>query len=193
MPSTMIQACGWAAVVGGVMWAAKGLAILVTGDQPPLLLDLPLALFPLGLLGLHGRLHGRDGRLRTAGGAVSLVALAAGAVAATTFIVDEDADGLLPGLAIAGSALATVAGLVLLGLVARRTTVFPPPGHRLALLMGIATPVLLTVVGGILAAINERLLELPLVLLAVAWIRLGWLIAAVPSPVSAPTPASRRA
>lgn len=193
MLPTMIRSSGWAAAVGGAMWAAKGVAILVTGDQPPLLFELPLLLFPIGLLGLHARLGGQGGRLRAAGGAVSLVAFVAGAVAATMFVVDSDAEGLVPGLAIACSALGTVAGLVLLGLAARRTALFPPPWHRLPLLMGIATPALLSVVGGILAAFSERLLELPLVLVAAAWVKLGLLIAEARAPVSTPTPASPEA
>ena len=179
MSSSMIRWCGWAAVVGGAMWAAKGLAILATGEQPPLLFEIPLVLFPVGLLGLHARMRGHTGRLRAAGGVVSVIALVAGAAAVVILSVDPDAEGVVPGVAIAGSALATVAGLVLLGLVARRAEIFRPPWHRLPLLLGIATPLLFTVVGGVLAAINERLLEVPLVLAAAAWVRLGTLIAAV--------------
>ncbi|HEX7276878.1 MAG TPA: hypothetical protein VF244_05840 [Acidimicrobiales bacterium] len=188
-----IRRCGWAAVAGGAMWAAKGAAILATGDQPPVLFELPLLLFPLGLLGLHARLEGHDGRLRSVGRGVSLVALVAGAVAAGVFVVDPDASGAVPGIAIAGSALGTVVGLILLGLVARRAQIFPPPWHRLPFVMGVATPVLLSVVGGMLSEINERLLEVPLVLVAAAWIRLGLLIADLAPAVNGPKPPSRRA
>lgn len=179
MSSSMIRWCGWAAAVGGAMWAAKGLAILVTGSQPPLLFEVPLLLFPVGLLGLHARLRGQTGRLLAAGGVVSAIALVAGAAAVVMLTIDPDADGVVPGVAIAGSALGTVAGLVLLGLVARRAEIFRPPWHRLPLLIGLSIPILLTVVGGALAAIDERLLEVPLVLVAAAWVRLGVLIAAV--------------
>jgi len=137
------------------MWAAKGLAILATGEQPPLLFEIPLVLFPVGLLGLHGRLRGHTGRLRAAGGVVSVIALVACAAAVVILTIDPDADGVVSGVAIAGSALGTVAGLVLLGVVTRRAEIFRPPWHRLPLLLGIATPVLFTVVGGVLAAINE--------------------------------------
>lgn len=177
MSSKTIRWCGWAAAVGGTMWMAKGTAILVTGAQPPLLFELALFLFPVGLLGLYARLRGHPRRLRSAGGAVSLVALVAGAVAAGVFAVNPDAAGVVPGVAIAGSALGTVVGLVLLGLVTRRTDVFPPPWSRLPLLLGVATPVLLMVVGGMLSEIDERLLEVPLVLVAIAWVKLGLLIA----------------
>jgi hypothetical protein len=78
---------------------------------------------------------------------------------------------------IATAALATVAGLVMLGRTARRTNAFPPPWHNLPLAMGVATPFLMTVVGGVLEAINERLLEVPLVVLAAGWIGLGTAIA----------------
>lgn len=177
MSSRTIRWYGWAAAVGGAMWMAKGTAILVTGAQPPLLFELALLLFPVGLLGLYARLGGHHGRLRSAGGAASLVALVAGAIAASVFAVDPDATGVVPGLAIAGSALGSVVGLVLLGLVARQTNAFPTPWTRLPLQLGLATPVLLTVVGGMLSEINERLLEVPLVLVAIAWVKLGLLIA----------------
>ena len=193
MSSAMIRWSGWAAVVGGAMWAAKGIAILVTGDQPPLLFELPLLLFPLGLLGLHARLDGHDGRLRSAGRVVAVVALVAGAVAAGVFVFDPDASGVVPGIAIAGSALGTIVGLVLLGVVARRAGIFPPPWHRLPFVMGLATPVLLSVVGGMLSEIDERLLEVPLVLVAAAWIRLGLLIVDPSPAVSTPRPATRGA
>jgi len=179
MSSSMIRWCGWAAVVGGAMWAAKGLAILATGEQPPLLFEIPLVLFPVGLLGLHARMRGHTGRLRAAGGVVSVIALVAAAAAVVILSVDPEADGVVLGVAISCSALGTVAGLVLLGVVARRAEIFRPPWHRLPLLLGIATPVLFTVVGGVVAAINERLLEVPLVLVAAAWVRLGTLIAAI--------------
>ena len=177
MSSRTIRWCGWAAAAGGAMWMAKGTAILITGAQPPLLFELALLLFPVGLLGLYARLGGHHGRLRSAGGAVSLVALVAGAIYAGVSAVDPDATGVVPGVAIAGSALGTVVGLVLLGLVTRQTNAFPPPWTRLPLRLGLATPVLLSVVGGMLSEINERLLEVPLVLVAIAWVKLGLLIA----------------
>lgn len=72
-------------------------------------------------------------------------------------------------------AFAGVAGVA--GALARRTDVFPPPWQRLPLVLGVATPVLLMVVGGMLSEIDERLLEVPLVLVAIAWVKLGLLIA----------------
>jgi hypothetical protein len=197
MTSPWIRWSGLAALLGGAMWAVKGLWVLVTGDQPPLLFELPLVLFPFGLLGLHARLGGEGGRRADAGRGVAAFALAAGTVAVVTGIVDPDLDGVVPGVAIAGSALGTVAGLLLLGGAARRSDRFPPRWRSLPLSMGIATPVLLTVVGGALAAVDERLLEVPLIVLAAAWIGLGALIAGPirpPGPsVSRPTHRSRSA
>lgn len=193
MSPTMTRWCGWAAVAGGAMWAVKGVAILVTGDQPPLLFEAPLALLPLGLLGLHARLVGHGGRLPAAGRVVAVVALVAGMAALGMFAVDQDADGVGAGVAIAGSTLGTVVGLVLLGVAVRRTGLFPPPWHRLPLTLGIATPLLLSVVGGILASVDERLLEVPLIVVAAAWVRLGLLIADASSTVSRPTPVRRSA
>ncbi len=184
-PSTA-RWCGWAGALGGALWAAKGLAVLLTGEQPSLLFELALPLFPIGLLGLHACVSGQGGRLVAGGRVVALVALAAGVFAVGVSTIDPDAEGVVPGVAIALSVLGTVVGLVLLGLAARRTGVFPPPWPRLPLVLGIGTPVLVMVVGGMLSEISERLLEVPIVLVAAAWVKLGLLI-------SAPTPASRPA
>ena len=113
---------------------------------------------------------------------VVYAALAAALLVLPVGLLLSDPPEVVLGVPIATAALATVAGLVLLGRTARRTNAFPPPLHNLPLAMGVATPLLMTVVGGVLEAINERLLEVPLVVLAVGWIGLG---AAISSQSSA--------
>lgn len=77
--------------------------------------------------------------------------------------------------AIFGSFLATLSGLVLLGIATRRTNALPGRWRLLPLMMGICIFPLMAV-GGALESINERLLELPLILIALAWIWLGCLM-----------------
>ena len=172
-----IRWCGWAAMLGGAMWAAKGLAILITGDQPPLLFEVPLLLFPIGLIGLYHCLLQSGAQPGRASKIVVYVACAAALLVLPVGLLLSDPPEVVLGVPIATAALATVAGLVLLGRTARRTKAFPPPWHNLPLTMGVATPLLMTVVGGVLEAINERLLEVPLVVLAAGWIGLGAAIA----------------
>ena len=160
------------------MWAAKGLAILLTGNQPPLLFELPLLLFPIGLLGLHRRLPGQQERWGTFGGAFAWFALvAAAATGITRGVGRDDAPDLVVSAGIALTALATVVGLVLLGMAAKRAHLCPGRWRSLPLLLGICIVPGLTVVGGALATPHERLLEVPLVAIAVGWILLGGAVA----------------
>lgn len=172
------------------MWAAKGLAILVSGHQPPLLFEMPLVLFPIGLLGLRRRLGGHGERWESAGAVAAWSALGAAVATGMTVTVGRGkATDVLVSSGIAVTALATVVGLVLLGVAARRARVFPGRWRSLAVLLGLCTVPALTVVGGALQAVHERLLELPLVAVAVGWILLGAAIALLP----ARTPATRSA
>ena len=171
-----IVALGWAAIAGGAMWSVKALAVLATGEQPSMLFELPLLLFPLGLLGLSARLDGAGGRAGRIGAVLATGALASGVVAVVIFLADPDADGLAPGLAISGSALGTVAALVVLGVASRRAHLFGERFRSVPLWLGIATPPLVMFIGGLLAAIHERLLEVPLVIVALGWMWLGVLI-----------------
>lgn len=157
------------------MWAAKALAILVTGDQPPLLFQLPLVLFPLGLIGLHSLLGPGGGRKAMFGGRAAYAALVFSVATGVAAGVAPDA---VVGVGIAAATLATVLGLIFLGLAARDAQHLPPPLRWLPLALGVATPLAVTVVGGLLEAIHERLLEVPLLALALGWVVLGTLVAA---------------
>ncbi len=60
--SALIRLGGLAATVGGLLWVVKGGAILLTGQQPPVVFEAALPLFAVGLVGLHARLTGAEGR-----------------------------------------------------------------------------------------------------------------------------------
>lgn len=165
-----------AAVVGGAMWFVKGGVILAVGDQPPLLFEGAALLFPLALIGLHDRLGSEGGKRARTGGVLARLA-AAGALAAAAYgvLVPEPSDVVL-GLFVAVTGLSTFIGLLLLGLAARSVGALPSRWRNLPAGMGIAAIPAVTVVGGVLEAIHERLLELPIVAFGVAWVVLGCLL-----------------
>jgi hypothetical protein len=157
---------GLAAVAGGVLWGVKSLAILLTGDQPPLVFELAPPLFGLAVATLaFDRRNGRRARWALALGCVAVVA---GSAAVLSDLVGE-----LWGPAIALAMIAVLVGLILLGMAPKRTPVGSVGWVALAIGLG-TVPALL--VGGALSLIDERLLEVPLVLLAGLWIWLGGLM-----------------
>jgi hypothetical protein len=167
--STLIRIGRLAAMVGGLMWIVKGGSILITGQQPPVVFEAALPLFAVGLLGLHARLEGRGGPLGKAG---VLVAYAALAAAVLVVLVAP----LAPLYAVAG--FGPFLSLVLLGSATLQARIFPPPWSALPLAMGLGGP-LLILAGGGLALMNERLLEIPIVLVGLAWMLLGYSVLVV--------------
>jgi hypothetical protein len=140
-------------VVGGVAWVVKGGAILLGLDQPPVLLDLGVACFPVTLTCLAILARRRPSLV------LGVLAMASGLVALVAEIAGDELDP-----AILVSSLALVAGLFLLG----GTTL----EQRRARALGVATvPALL--VGGLLGVWGERLYEVPVVALGLAWLLLG--------------------
>jgi len=165
-----------AAVVGGAMWIVKGGVILAVGDQPPLMFEAAALLFPLALIGLHDRLGGEGGRRGRTGGVLARLAGASGlATASYGVLVPEPSDVVL-GLLVAVTGLSTFIGLLLLGLAARSVGALPSRWRNLPAAMGIAAIPAMTVIGGVLEAIHERLLELPIVAFGIAWVVLGFLL-----------------
>jgi hypothetical protein len=169
--SGIVQWGGLAAITGGVLWVVKGVGILLTGEQLPLVFEAAMLLFALGLLGLHARLGGRASSLEKVGALVAYVSV----VSAVVAIVAP----LTPFIAVAG--FGPLLGLVLLGIATLQTRIFPPPWSILPLVMGLGTPILILAGGGLLATINERLLEIPIVLVGLAWMLLGYSVLVVKS------------
>lgn len=161
---------GIAAVAGGLAWIVKGGMILAVGVQPPLLFELAPGLFAFGLLAVSLRLESR-GMMRQAGAVLAAFALVAGAVG---LVAPADDGDFSPALLV--SSLALIAGLTLLGVAARRESLFGPgAASSLPLYLGLGT-IPAVMVGGGLEAIHERLLEIPVVLLGALWVSLGILI-----------------
>ena len=127
-----------------------------------------MPLFAIGLLGLHARLDGRGGLLEKAGVLVAYAALAAAAIVLVA--------PLAPFYAVAG--FGPFLGLVLLGSATLQARIFPPPWSALPLALGSGGPFLILAGGG-LALMSERLLEIPIVLVGLAWMLLGYSVLAV--------------
>jgi len=124
-----------------------------------LLFEAAPALFgvAVGALALGG--NPRDRRRQAA-----LLRASPATVAGLVTLVSEIVESV-PGPAIAAATLALIAALVLIGVASRTGPETVRGPGRVALVIGLSTlPALL--VGGLLAAANERLLELPLLVLA---------------------------
>lgn len=160
-------------MLGGVFWVIKGASILATGIQPPLLFEVAPLLFSAGLVGLHARLTGSRGLSARSG---LILAVLSGGLAALGVLLPAGPGDESFSPWIFGSFVTNLAGLILLGLCTTRSPgTMPEKMRRLPLILGIATFPLI-ILGGGLESINERLLELPIVLLGLAWIGLGYLI-----------------
>lgn len=192
MRPVLMRLGGAAAALGGLLWV-KGVAILVTGHQPPVIFEASPALLAAGVVSLYSLSPHRAGRLVRTGGVLAFVALTLGAVVSGHAVVSGgESPQFLVRVALVGSTVATLAGLVVLGIVHRRSHHLPAPWRNLPLLLGLSVVPLL-VVGGMLAELNERLLEVPLVFIGLGWIVLGVVVSAAARDASsriheAPTP-----
>ena len=76
--SNVVRWGGMAAILGGVLLVAKGLAIIFS-DADPSFVPPATLLFALGMVGLHARLEGRGGLLGTVGVFLAWVVIGASA------------------------------------------------------------------------------------------------------------------
>jgi hypothetical protein len=163
-----------AAVLGGCLWIGKGASILVAGYQPPLTFEVGAFAFPVALLGLDALIRQREPALSRTGGTAAAVAATVGLALLAVFAVVDDPPEVVTSLAAVTMGLATLVSLLVLGAACRRTQGLPAPWGRLPWVMGVALLPSMTVIGGLLAALHERLLELPVVAYGVAWVILGY-------------------
>jgi hypothetical protein len=156
----LIRIGGAAGVVGGLAWVVKGTAILAVDEQPPVVFELALPLFGLSLVGV-ALLTFRSVR-RTIVVCLAWLAVVAGLVALVSELLDLAWDE-----SIAASSLALLLGQLTLPRSG-------PAPAALTFWLGVGTLPALAV-GGALAGIDERLLEIPLVCVGLAWMLVGWL------------------
>ena len=165
-------AAGFAALLGGLVWLVKGIAIPAVDEQPRMLFEVAPVFYGAALLGLGLTLPQR-GRRRSA-----VIALASISLLASIVGVATELAGSVLGVSLLIAALCLFVVLIALGRRARSRA------HRLGSIIGMSMIPALAV-GGVLSAWDERLLEVPLVGLAVLWIWLGWTLAR--SAPAAPT------
>lgn len=176
---------GWGAVIGGLLWLVKGSAILLTGVQPPYLFEAAPFFLGIGLWGLYFQMDRSErGRLARAGAILALAAAVSALVQfwaelfAPELVPQEDTVTLVtPFVALAG--LGVLGSAAFLGIAVWRTTALPRPWLPLAIPVAFLALMILFIflegVSGETAA-GDRLLEVPVVLLGVAWMWLGALV-----------------
>jgi hypothetical protein len=170
---TLIRSAGFAAGLGGGLWAVKGTAILLTGEQPDYIFEAAPLFFAFGLVGLHAGLQERGGRPGLVGGALAWAGVGLALLSAAFYAATTDDEAFPLSATIPLTALSILASLVLLGIAVRRAHALP--GRWRSLPLAIGTGVLpLLLAGGILETLDERLLEIPIVILGLAWIALGY-------------------
>ena len=163
---------GWwgiAAIVGGLLWAAKSFAILVTGSQPDYLFELAPSLLALASLGLALAWYQEGSGARFPVGLGALAVAAAG-VASFSYVLSGDDEGLFgPAMLIAFLSI-----IVLLFWVGRPLWRTRDSGQWRAIPYPLAWSFVIAIpLGGLLSGINERLLEIPLLVISIEWILLG--------------------
>lgn len=152
---------GASLLAGSTLIAIKCIAILLTGDQPPVIFEVSPLFLGLGMLLAAKALE--LGRVRR--GAVQglgAVALVAGAVSGVTEMVGRTFDPAIGSATLAAILAAIVGG-------------WRPRGDmrkRALLLVGL-TVVPALVIGGVLSEFNERLLEIGLLGYAGVWALAG--------------------
>jgi len=161
---------GLALLIGATLIAVKSVAILATGDQPPLLFEIAPFFFALGVLGLAPAL-GLIGARRRVVPALGVVSLVAAAVAVITELTGE-----VLGAALGVATLGAITGTLVSG--------WRPGGDQAkrALVLVAVAVVPTMLVGGILEEINERLLEVGLLGYALVWAWAGQRLVARRSP-----------
>ncbi len=171
MPSELIRWGGAVAMLGGVMWVVKGGLIMLGGPDPDLFIPAQL-FFALGLLGLHIRLAGRGGRLGRIGGLLAYAAVASSIINTPHSVIFAEDEAQTPfpfSITYAVSALVIFIGLLFLGIAALREEALPRRWRTLPLIVGLA---------GLLPiwALAFIHLEIPVVVLGVGWILIGYVL-----------------
>jgi hypothetical protein len=160
---------GVAAITGGALWAIKSAGILVADYQPEYIFSVAPAFFGVACIGLTSDEGSQPGAGLVVRQALGVLAACAGVIAAASYLAQGDSEVF--SVAILTAMLAVLAVLLSSGRSVAASVPFTRRRFRsraLAWLMLASIPI-----GGGLAAINERLLEVPLLAVSLGWICLG--------------------
>jgi len=172
---------GGAAAIGGFCWLLKSGLVLLTGEQPLLLFEIAPAFFAKAIVGLAGRLTGQSGLAR----AGALIAIVGGAAALLNsvrelLIAATGIDFMEIELISIAAGFGWLFGLLFVGLTIWQRQTFSGKWRLLPVLLAvfpIPMIMLLSILGeamGLEPAVEERLIEVPLLLLGLGWMALGW-------------------
>ena len=165
----LLVLCGVSALIGAALWVYKGIAILVSGNQPDHAFEIAPFFFGVAAVTLLYAVISGIGRPRWLVVTFAWLAVTAGVVAAVAhFAEKEDEFGDLAYLV---NFLSILVLLFMIGGDIRRKKLLPRWSFTPSLL---AWGLLLALpVGAALEGINERLLEIPLVVAASGWMMLS--------------------
>jgi len=177
-PSGRLRWSGAGALIGAVAWAYKSLAILATGEQPDYWFELALAALGGSVLTLILAVRVRIAYRRKLTITLGWIAAVAGVLAGLVYIVQGD-DGLFGPVSLV-AVVSMVVALFTIGSEIDRRDLLPRYsfGPRLlAWLFVVSIPV-----GGLLSAIDERLLEIGLLGVVGGWVVLAMGTLTPPAP-----------
>ena len=168
--STLTNLAGVAALIGGLLWIVKSLSILIADKQPDFVFEVAPLFFAIATIGVVLVWEDNQGSPRQNVRTFAFVGVVAGGVAAGTYVAGGDE--LLFGVAIATAVILVIGLLGYTGRDLRRDQAL---GRWSALPLALALSFLLAIpVGGVLEGLNERLLEIPLLLIGIGWVALSW-------------------
>lgn len=160
---------GVGAVVGGGLWATKSIVILITGSQPDYLFELAPIALAAAVLGL-AVIWREETQSRPFPTLLASVALLTSTGAGVSYLSLGDDEGLF-GPALMIGILSIVVLLFWVGRFFWRTRAIEQ-WRAIPFLLAWSFIVALPL-SGVFAALNERLLEIPLLVISLGWIWLG--------------------
>ena len=176
--SRMFVWCGATAAVGALLWAYKGLAILITGDQPDHAFQIAPSFFGVSAITLVYSLIGELRRPKWLLVGLGWLAVIAGATAAFAHFAQNE-DGLGDPSYLVNFLSIIILFFLISGDVRRNRLLpkwsFTPTFLAWALVLQIP-------IGAAFEAIDERLLEIPLLVGSIGWAMLAVAVLSRPLP-----------
>lgn len=177
-PQRWVFAGGIAAMIGGLSWVAKATGLMIAGFQPPIVYEVAPLFFPVAVVGLYALLADEHSKLARAGLAFGAAAELCALVSVLGLFLGpaewsptgDTVTVLTPFITL--SALGSTLGLLLVGIVVRRTACLPGWWKNFPMFLALSV-IPLIASSPVFKAISERLFELPTLLIGIGWIALG--------------------